>query len=136
MMKYSLLITALLLSACAAPVTDSPQKVVIQRDPIERPVLTLPPVDKYVANPVNWIIVTPENVDEVFAEITKSGKPAALFALTDSGYENIVINTQSSLRVILQQRAQIDGYRRYYVTTDRNIQEFNSQFTWESTTGL
>jgi hypothetical protein len=131
MMKYSLLIIALLLTACSTPAPEAIPKVVIQRTPIDRPALNLPPVDKFDATTVNWIIVTPENVDQIFAEISKNGAPPVLFAVTATGYENVAVNTQSSLRIILQQRAQISGYRQYYIVTDSSIKKYNTTITQE-----
>jgi hypothetical protein len=125
-MKWIALVAFVGLAACATPPDDLTKPIVIDSKPIERPALSLPPVDKYNALPVQWIVVTPENVEQIFSEMRSKGQAPALFALTENGYENISINTQQALRVIMQQQAIIDGYQQYYVRVDRNIQTHNN----------
>lgn len=50
-----------------------------------------------------FIIITPENVDQVFAELRGD---KALFALTAKGYENIALNL-SDIRALIEQQKQI-----------------------------
>lgn len=123
-MKY--IILAVMLSACSQDLPDPVEPVVIQREPIDRPTLTLPSVDTLTAQSVEWTIVTPENIDQIFADMTAQGDEPVLFTVTSSGYENISINTQEALRVIVQQQAVIDGYQVYYIRADGTIAEFNS----------
>jgi hypothetical protein len=124
-MKWIAIAAFAILTACTEPQEDV-QTVVIQSEPIDRPRLILPPVDRFTARPVEWTIVTPDNVEQVFADMKARGEAPALFVVTERGYENIATNVQESLRIIIQQQAQIDGYRRYYVITDGNIQEYNT----------
>lgn len=63
--------------------------------------------------PVEWIIVTQENVDEVFAQLEASGQNLALFALTDEGYENLGLNFSDIRQLVQQQRAIILAYDNY-----------------------
>jgi|TARA_R110000851_G_scaffold254198_1_gene406676 ABC-type glycerol-3-phosphate transport system substrate-binding protein len=124
-MKWIVIAALAILTAC----TESQQAVtpiVIQSEPIDRPNLILPSVDRFTAKPVEWTIVTPDNVEQVFADMQARGEAPALFVVTERGYENIATNVQESLRIIIQQQAQIDGYRRYYVITDGRIQEHNT----------
>jgi hypothetical protein len=61
---------------------------------------------------VNWVVLTPENVDEQFAKI-KSGE-AVLFAVTAEGYENMALNL-SDIRAAVQQYKQVIAvYERSY----------------------
>jgi hypothetical protein len=114
----------LLLAACSPPVvTERP--IVVQSQPINRPILSLPSVDRYTLTSVEWIIITPDNVDQMFDQMQSRGEAPALIAVTADGYENIAINTQEALRIILQQQAQLDGYRHYYIQTDTQIREHN-----------
>lgn len=125
-MKWLLAIPVLALAACATPDEPTTRPVVIQSKPIERQPLNLPPVDPYTARPVEWIVVTPENADEVFRQMEAEGRSPAIFGLDEQGYENLAINTQESLRVIMQQQAQIDGYRAYYLRVNRQIEAHNN----------
>jgi len=126
-MKWLLTIPLLALVACGGGDMSEPTRpVVIQSQPIQRPNLNLPEVDPYNARPVEWVVVTPENADQVFAEMEAEGRAPTIFGVDEEGYENIAINTQESLRVIMQQQAQIDGYRQYYMRVNRRIEQHNS----------
>lgn len=124
-MKYIAMVGLLLLAACDTP-EPTTKPIVIQSQPIQRPALTLPPVDPFRARDVEWVVITPENADEVFQRMQAQGQAPALFGVAERGYENISINTAESLRVILQQQAVIDGYREYYLRVDRNLAQHNS----------
>lgn len=127
-MKHILFSLPILLAACSqSPNRPPPQNVVIQSQPIERPPLNLPGIDRLNPRDVEWIVVTPDNVDQVFAELQRQGKSASLFAVDAQGYENIAINTQQTLRTILQQQAVIEGYEEYYLVIDARIQDHNSR---------
>jgi PBP1b-binding outer membrane lipoprotein LpoB len=117
---------AIMLSACSQNLPDPVTPIVIQREPLDRPTLNLPAVDKISAQPVDWTIVTPENIDEIFAGQAAQGEALVLFTVTATGYENISINTQEALRVIVQQQAVIDGYQVYYIRADGTIADFNA----------
>ena len=121
------LVFAAFITGCASTQTRPVERVEIKTTPIERPELTLPSVDRFTARDVNWIIITPENAEEVFASLQAQGSPVALFGLTDTGYENISINTQESLRIILQQQAVINGYQEYYLQADQAIETHNNR---------
>jgi hypothetical protein len=124
-MKYIAIFSIMSLVACtSAPELLDP--VVIQREAIDRPTLNLPPVDKLTSQNVTWTIVTPDNAEQVFADMQASGGTPVLFSVSATGYENISINTQEALRVIVQQQAVIDGYQVYYIRADGTIAEYNS----------
>jgi hypothetical protein len=124
-MKYIAIFSIMSLVACtSAPELLDP--VVIQREAIDRPTLNLPPVDKLTSQNVTWTIVTPDNAEQVFADMRASGGAPVLFSVSATGYENIAINTQEALRVIVQQQAVIDGYQVYYIRADGTIAEYNS----------
>jgi hypothetical protein len=124
-MKYIAIFSIMSLVACtSAPELLDP--VVIQREAIDRPTLNLPPVDKLTSQNVTWTIVTPDNAEQVFADMQASGGAPVLFSVSATNYENIAINTQEALRVIVQQQAVIDGYQVYYIRADGTIAEYNS----------
>jgi hypothetical protein len=125
-MKLLAIAGFLLLTACMHAGVEAVQPIVIQAEPIARPGLNLPSVDRIDARPVEWIVVTPENADRILAEMEARGEEPVIFGVNETGYENIAINTQQTLRVILQQQAVIDGYREYYITADGRIRDHNS----------
>ena len=81
--------------------------------PTQRPPLVLPEVDPVSVRPINWIVVTPENVDAVFAQLAQDGENLVLFALTDTGYENLSLNLSDIRQLIQQQRTVMVAYRNY-----------------------
>lgn len=113
-MKNLLIVSAvfLLLTACSNIRFQKP--IEIQTKPTERPPLVLPTVDKFTARNVEWIVVTPENIDEVFKQMEESQDNIVLFALTDNGYENLSLNMAEITKLIKQQRSIIAAYKQYY----------------------
>lgn len=63
---------------------------------------------------IQWFIITPENADEVFAELEKKKYDVVLFGLTDDGYENLSLNMSELRAYILKQRSVIKAYKDYY----------------------
>ena len=123
-MKTLLLLSLFLLAGCAGK-PDPVEPIAISRVPLTRPNLLLPSVDRYSPKPVDWIIITPDNADEIFAALNDQGKAVVLFGLSAEGYENISFNTAETLRIIMQQIAIIDGYATYYIQVDDIIYEYN-----------
>lgn len=82
--------------------------------PTDRPPLVVPPVDVIDTRSVKWIVITPENIDQVFADLQDAGDSIVLFALTDRGYENLSLNMADITRLIRQQQSIIAAYRQYY----------------------
>lgn len=126
MIKLLPILAIPLLVACA-PATKGTQAIVIDSKPITRPELVLPNVDRFKAQDVEWIIITPENAEEVFAALQRHGRPVVLFGLDESGYKNVSVNTQEALRIIRQQQSVIAGYKQYYISVDGQIVKHNSE---------
>jgi hypothetical protein len=70
---------------------------------VPRPAPIVPNVDQLRLRTVDWKIITPENVDEVFASLSGD---AVLFAVTSSGYEALALNL-SDVRALVQQQQKI-----------------------------
>lgn len=107
----------MLLSSCGL-VTPQVRPIEITTAPTEKPVLTLPTVDQLTLRDVDWKIITRENYAEVFAQIESSGRPIALFALTDEGYSNLGLNISDIRAMVQQQQAIIVAYENYYKNTN------------------
>ena len=104
------LVAALTLTACSSTV----QPVVVDQKPIEKPVIVLPPVDEFNSRTVEWVVVTPDNIEKVFKDLEDSGQHIVLIALTSDGYEKLSLNMADLLKLVQQQRAIIAAYQRYY----------------------
>ena len=100
----------LALTACS----QLPQQIEVSSKPLDKPELTLPPVDEIRLRNVDWVVINVENMEEKIAELTATGQPLALFVLTGEGYENLGLNF-SDIRALVQQQQQIIlAYERYY----------------------
>jgi len=100
-----------------------PAKTEITVAPIEKPVLVVPQVDKISMRPVNWILITDDNYQEVFNKLQKDGKELVLFGLTDEGYERLSLNISDIRSLIQQQQAIIESYKRYYIEVEKIIDQ-------------
>lgn len=102
----------LLLSACGKPEIEPVKPVEVKIIETKLPPPVVPSVDQLQLRDVKWTIVTPDNVDEVFASLPGE---AVIFAVTTDGYEAISMNL-SDVRAMIQQQQKIiaiykDSYR-------------------------
>ena len=63
---------------------------------------------------MEWIVVTPENVNEVFKKLEEQNTDLVLFAITDDGYEKLASDMVLIRNYIAQQRLIIMKYKEYY----------------------
>ena len=117
------------LSACST----TPRTVEYTPTPIDRPELILPDASVLDLRELDFIVITPDNVNEEFeklnvdAEFDKlsaDGSPIVLVALTAKQYETLSLNIADLLELISQQKAIIMAYEDYYNMME---QELNSQ---------
>ncbi len=102
--------TVLLLSSC----TQVPKTLEIFTEPVEKPKLELPSVDRFSQRPINWIVVTPENAQSVFEKLKNENKQIVVFAVDEKGYEALSLNVTDLLKLVKQQKAVIHAYETYY----------------------
>jgi len=99
-----------------------PQVIEVSSKPVDKPTLTLPNADELNLRDVDWVIITPENFEEAVAELEKTGRPVAFFALTDKGYENLGLNLSDLRAYIQQQQAIIAAYKGYYEKAEEALE--------------
>ena len=121
------LIVAVLGLALLAGCASQPQRIEISAKPIEKPALILPPAEQLRLNEVQWVIITKENAEEVFAQLLKDKKDPMLIGLTDEGYEVLSLNYSDIMKYIQQQNAIIKAYRNYYEASEKALENANSQ---------
>lgn len=63
---------------------------------------------------IKWMIVTQDNVMEVFEEMSRNGVDPVFFALTDDGYKELSLTIADVRNYIAQQRSIILKYKNYY----------------------
>jgi hypothetical protein len=88
--------------------------VEIQTKAVERTRLNIPHPAPLSANPVEWVLITPENAEEVFAKLKEKNIDLVLFGLTDDGYESLSITMAELRNYIATQRQIIIKYKEYY----------------------
>ena len=108
-------LTTLILTGCS----NIPDTVVVDTRPQVRPPLVIQPVDPIVARKVEWLIVTPENIETIFEQLRSEGKDIVLFAITDDGYKNLSLNIADIQKLVSQQRSIIVAYERYYKNEEK-----------------
>lgn len=112
----------LLLAGCLG---NSPQQIEVSAKPVDKPTLTLPPVDELSMRPITWVIINENNLEEKVAELTAGGAPLAMFVLTGEGYENLGLNFSDIRALVQQQRAIIVAYENYYQAAEAALDEAN-----------
>jgi hypothetical protein len=105
----------LALSGCAGfSFGSSVKPIEIMSKPIERTPLALPQPSPLRLNKIEWIVVTPQNADAVFARLEANRQTPVLFAVTDQGYMNMAITMAELRNFINTQRQIIIQYKSYY----------------------
>lgn len=67
-----------------------------------------------------WIIVTPDNINDVWEKLYNDGKHLVLFAVTADGYEEMSLNMVEIRNFISTQRLIILQYQQYYEPTEES----------------
>jgi hypothetical protein len=88
--------------------------VEIQTKAVERTRLDIPFPNPVTAKPIEWIIITPENADQIWAKLKESNTDIVLLGLTDNGYEQLSVTIAELRNMIAAQRQIIIKYKEYY----------------------
>jgi hypothetical protein len=67
---------------------------------------------------IDWVVVTRENFDKVFADLEKKGIDPVIIGLTDEGYQTLSVNTAQTRKYIILQKEVTKKYREYYEAKD------------------
>jgi hypothetical protein len=70
--------------------------------------------DPLKLKPMQWVVITPANQEEVFKSIEESGVDPAVFALTPDGYQSLAVTIAELRNIINTQRNIIIKYKEYY----------------------
>lgn len=104
---------SLTLSGCSIFGYDI-KPIEVQNVKEERIYLDIKDLDPITPRDVQWIVITPENADEVFADLKDKEYDLVLFGLTDDSYESLSLNMSELREYIIQQRLIIKKYKEYY----------------------
>ena len=108
-----LILTTFLLSSCS-----SVKQLEIFKTEVPRAKLDLPDPETPKIEDLNWIIITSENADEVFAKLKEKNIDPVLFGLTDDDYETLAVNFAQIRAYMIRQKLTLDQYREYYESDD------------------
>lgn len=111
------------LAACSSTPLTPPAKIITETEYVTPPKPIVPPVDTLDLRDVEFIIITPDNIEEVFA----NQKDKALFALNAKGYEDIALNLNDVRALIQQQKAIIAIYEKQWETSENKIEKSEDQ---------
>ena len=117
---WRILATSLLLSSltgCASfsnLFKEDVKPIEVVSKPIEKTPLNLAMPEPLSIKPVEWIVVTPDNVDEVFGKLKSEGKDVVVLAMTPDGYQRLAITMADIRALIATQRQIIIQYKEYY----------------------
>ena len=106
---------ALVLAGCSStPEIRTVEKVVIQKEMEKKLPLNIPAPNALDLQSVEWVIITEDNIAEVWDEIKNNNEGVALFALRHGAYEQLALNiadikTQLGEYVIILKK-----YKEYY----------------------
>lgn len=90
------------------------KQVEIQTKAVERTRLNLKLPAPLEARAMDWYVVTPENIDEIWNTLREQEKTLVLFALTDDGYEQLSLTIAEVRNMINSQRVILLKYKEYY----------------------
>ena len=117
----NILIIALLAVAVSGCSTVRELQIFEQEVPREKLNLSHPEAAKM--EPLQWVIITSENAEEVFAKLKEQGKDPVLLGLSDKDYEFLSKNFAQIRAYMIKQRQVIDQYKEYYESEDEKTEK-------------
>lgn len=90
---------------------EPPPRIVTETEYLTPPKPAVPAADELNLRDFEFIVITPENIEEVFDNMRGE---KVLFALTSKGYENIALNLSDIRSLIQQQKAIIVVYENSF----------------------
>ena len=92
-----------LLAACSSTPVQPPPKIVTETEYVKPPKPIVPQPDAIKLREIDFIVITPENIDEIWGTLKDD---QVLIAITPEGYEKIALNL-SDLRAFIAQQTKI-----------------------------
>ena len=103
-------VLAVFLTSCGSSV----QEIQVTTVEVSKTPLNIQSPEPLKMYDVEWIIVTKDNAMELFEQLKSDGGEYSVFALTDTGYESLQINSTNIRNIIAEQRQIIISYKEYY----------------------
>ena len=106
----TIVVSILFLSACGTI-----DLIETQEQSVGRTELDLSPAEPLdLDDRPNWIVITPDNADDVFEYLREEGYEPVIFGLTDRGYEKLSVDFTKIRQHINNQRRIVLQYKQYY----------------------
>jgi len=119
---HSLILITFLLSSSGCSLLglgwNSVKPLEVKTTEVERVKLNVDMPKPIEAQSVEWFVVTPDNIEQVFKQLESEKKDLVLFAITDDGYEKLAGDMARIRSYIAQQRLIIVKYKEYYEPTE------------------
>lgn len=88
--------------------------ITVKTQAVERTPLKLKDPAPLQGRDVKWIVITPENAEQVWKDLKEKNVDLVLIGLTDEGYEQLALTMAELKNYIAQQRSIIIKYKEYY----------------------
>ena len=111
-------VLAVFLTSCGSSV----QEIQVTTVEVSKTPLNIQSPEPLKMYDVEWIIVTKDNAMELFEQLKSDGGEYSVFALTDTGYEALQINSTNIRNIIAEQRQIIISYKEYYEAVDKEVE--------------
>ena len=81
---------------------------------VERQPLNLKSPEVVKMDEIEWIVISSENSEEMFAKMKEKGYDPVIFGLSDEEYEDLAVNFAQIRAYITKQNEILKQYRQYY----------------------
>src|SRR5210317_586294 len=99
---------------------SSVKELSIFKEEVKRQPLNLEKPTPLQMERIEWIIITSENAEEVFAKMKEQGLDPVLFGLTDNDYQLISKNFARIRNQLKITNDILDKYKEYYEPKEKN----------------
>ena len=107
-----LLVGVAFLAGCS--ITPKTKQVEVTSIPTEKLRLSIPNPEPLELREVGWVIVTEDNIEEVWQMLKDDNEGVALFALRHGDYERLALNIKDIRAQIGEYIVILKQYREYY----------------------
>lgn len=109
-----LLIVSLTLTGCASWFRKPVDPIQVAVKPVEKTPLAIENPQPLRLKPLDWIVITPQNWEDVFKQMQAKEQNLVLFGLTSDGYQALSVTIAELRNLINTQRIIIQKYKDYY----------------------
>lgn len=109
MWHIKLIILTLLLQGCSSIKELEIFTKTVEREPLALDDPILPKLE-----PIQWLIITSENAEEVFAKMSAEGIDPVIFGLSDNDYKLVAKNFAHIRNTMKKKSEIIKSYKEYY----------------------